>query len=406
MMHGLSKNSLSILGFFLFLASVLLPDIKLNASLPSLQILDFLLPIIFVVIWIKRKTITPNYYSLIPLIFSFYILFSIFISDNYRDLNPYFEVYKMLKVALLIVFFSLINFDFIKNLIHFLFGLLVLINLLHFFNLLHINFLLEHYYNGGIHIQFFGLDSMGAPAVKRLVGTMGNPNINGLLFGMFAILYFPFKFKQKELIGFFIALLMTFLCQSRTSLVIIIGIFLFLLVFHRSKFKLQQWLVLLFGTCTIYLLSWMLATSFFQYTSYNNSLLDGTALFSGSVRGRWESWELLWNMIVKHPIFGYGPNKNFFYANHIYSENEYLLMTWRYGVIGLMFYLSIFIYPLIKFIKKMEPYAIQAILLILLMTISALTNNPFTEKNILLIYIFGTSWAFSKYLNQESHVEA
>jgi O-antigen ligase len=405
-MHGLSKNSLSILGFFLLLASVLLPDIKLNASLPSLQILDFLLPIIFVVIWIKRKTITPNYYSLIPLIFSFYILFSIFISDNYRDLNPYFEVYKMLKVALLIVFFSLINFDFIKNLIHFLFGLLVLINLLHFFNLLHINFLLEHYYNGGIHIQFFGLDSMGAPAVKRLVGTMGNPNINGLLFGMFAILYFPFKFKQKELIGFFIALLMTFLCQSRTSLVIIIGIFLFLLVFHRSKFKLQQWLVLLFGTCTIYLLSWMLATSFFQYTSYNNSLLDGTALFSGSVRGRWESWELLWNMIVKHPIFGYGPNKNFFYTNHIYSENEYLLMTWRYGVIGLMFYLSIFIYPLIKFIKKMEPYAIQAILLILLMTISALTNNPFTEKNILLIYIFSISWAFSKYLNQESHVEA
>ena len=112
------------------------------------------------------------------------------------------------------------------------------------------------------------------------------------------------------------------------------------------------------------------------------------------------------SVLLAAPTFGYGPNKNFFYAHHIYSENEYLLFTWRYGVIGLMFYLSIFIYPLIKFIKKMEPYAIQAILLILLMTISALTNNPFTEKNILLIYIFGISWAFSKYLNQESHVEA
>ena len=405
-MHGLSKNSLSILGFFLLFAAVMLPDIKLNASLPSIQIIDFLLPIIFVIIWVKRKTITPNFYTLIPLVFSLYIIISIFITDNYKDLNPYFEVYKMLKVALLTVFFSLINFNAVKNLVHVLFGILVLINFLHFFNLLHINFLLEHYYNGGIHLQFFGLDSIGAPAVKRLVGTMGNPNINGLLFGLFTIFYFPFKFKQKELIGFFTALLMTFLCQSRTSLVIIIAIILFTLVFHHSKFKLQQWLILLFGTCTIYLLSWMLATSFFQYTSYNNSLLDGTALFSGSVRSRWESWELLWNMIVQHPLFGYGPNKNFFYAHQIYSENEYLLMTWRYGIIGLILYLSIFIYPFIKFINRKEPYAIQAILLILLMTISALTNNPFTEKNILLIYIFGISWAFSKYLNQESHVEA
>ena len=149
----------------------------------------------------------------------------------------------------------------------------------------------------------------------------------------------------------------------------------------------------------------MLVTSFFKYNSYNNSLLDGTAFHSGSVRGRWESWELLWNMIIKHPIFGYGPNKNFFYVNRIYSENEYLLMTWRYGIIGLLFYLSIFTYPFIKFIKKIEPYTIQAVLLILLMSISALTNNPLTEKNMMLVYIFGMSWAFNNYDKKESHAE-
>ena len=111
-------------------------------------------------------------------------------------------------------------------------------------------------------------------------------------------------------------------------------------------------------------------------------------------------------MIVKHPIFGYGPNKNFFYANHIYSENEYLLMTWRYGIIGLLFYLSIFIYPLLKFWGKAKPYAIQAILLILLVTISALTNNPFTEKNISLIYIFGISWSLKNLFINETHAKA
>lgn len=404
-MLGRNEFSISFLGFFLLFAAVLLPDIKFNAFMPAIQLIDFLLPVLLLVVWINRKNNTLRFYSYIPLAFSVYIFISIFITNNYSDLNPYFEVYKMLKIALLILFFSLINFNSIKKFVHVLFGLLVLINLLHFFNLFGINFLLENYYNGGIHIQFFGLNSLGGPAVKRLTGTMGNPNINGLLFGMFAIFYFPFKFKQKELIVFFTALLMTFLCQSRTILVIIIALLFFMFLFHRHTFNLKQWLLLLIGTSTIYILAWMLVTSFFKYNSYNNSLFDGTALHSGSVRGRWESWELLWNMIIKHPIFGYGPNKNFFYVNRIYSENEYLLMTWRYGLIGLMFYLSVFIYPFIKFFKKIEPYTIQAVLLILLMSISALTNNPLTEKNMMLVYIFGMSWAFNKYEKKELHAE-
>jgi O-antigen ligase len=405
-MNGLTKFNLSILGFFLVFAAVLLPDIKLANSMPRLQTIDFLLPLIAVIVWINRKELPPIYFSLIPLAFSLYILVSIFITKNHEDLNPYFEIYKMLKIALLIGFFSLINFKEIKNIIHLLFGTLVLVNLLHFFDLFNVNYYLENYYHGGIHIKYFGLDSLGNPAVKRLAGTMGNPNINGLLFGAFAIFYFPFNFKQNELILFFVALLMAFLCQSRTLLVVILVLLLFTLIFHHGKFKGTQWIIILIGTSFVYFISWMLATSFFQYPSYNNSLLDGTALMSGSVRSRWESWKLLSDMIVKHPIFGFGPNKNFFYANHIYSENEYLLMTWRYGIVGLLFYLSIFIYPLLKFWGKAKPYAIRGIFLVLLMTISAITNNPLTEKNIVLIYIFGISWSLKNHLIKETHAKA
>ena len=235
-MHGLTKFNLSILGFFLVFAAVLLPDIKLANSMPRRQTIDFLLPLIAVIVWIKRKELPPIYFSLIPLVFSLYILISIFITKNHEDLNPYFEIYKMLKIALLIGFFSLINFKEIKNFIHLLFGILVLVNLLHFFNLFNVNYYLEHYYHGGIHIKYFGLDSLGNPAVKRLAGTMGNPNINGLLFGAFAIFYFPFNFKQNELIMFFVALLMAFLCQSRTLLVIILVLLLFTLLFHHGNF--------------------------------------------------------------------------------------------------------------------------------------------------------------------------
>lgn len=149
-MHGLTKFNLSILGFFLVFAAVLLPDIKLANSIPRLQTIDFLLPLIAVIVWIKRKELPPIYFSLIPLVFSLYILISIFITKNHEDLNPYFEIYKMLKIALLIGFFSLINFKEIKNFIHLLFGILVLVNLLHFFNLFNVNYYLEHYYHGGI----------------------------------------------------------------------------------------------------------------------------------------------------------------------------------------------------------------------------------------------------------------
>jgi O-antigen ligase len=405
-MHGLTNYSLSFLGFFLIFAAVLLPDINFGNSMPLFQTIDFLLPVIAVISWKKRKEITSLGYSLIPLIFSLYILISIFITKNHEELNPYFEIYKMFKIALLSVFFSLINFIAIKNLIHLLFGLLVLVNLLHFFNLFNINYYLEHYYNGGIHIKYFGLDSLGNPAVKRLAGTMGNPNTNGLLFGVFAIFYFPFNFKKNELIIFFVALMMAFLCQSRTLMFIIIFLLLFLLIIHHGKFKFRQWIIILLGTSSVYFLSWMLVTSFFKYPSYNNSLLDGSALLSGSIRSRWESWRILVDMILLHPLFGYGPNKNFFYVNHIYSENEYLLMTWRYGIVGLGVYLSIFIYPLMKFWNKTTPYAIQGLFLVILMIISAITNNPLTEKNIVIIYIFGISWALKNHFLNETHAKA
>ena len=143
-MLGRNELSISFLGFFLLFAAVLLPDIKLNAFMPAIQLIDFLLPLLLLVVWINRKNNTIRFYSFIPLVFSVYIFISIFITNNYSDLNPYFEVYKMLKIALLILFFSLINFNSIKKFIHVLFGVLVFVNLLHFFNLFGINLFLEN----------------------------------------------------------------------------------------------------------------------------------------------------------------------------------------------------------------------------------------------------------------------
>jgi hypothetical protein len=146
----------------------------------------------------------------------------------------------------------------------------------------------------------------------------------------------------------------------------------------------------------------MLATSFFQFTSYNNSLLDGTAFHSGSARGRLETWKMLGKMITEEPLFGHGPYKEFFYQNKIYSENEYILMTWRYGILGLLIYLSIFLIPFKKLVSSENEIPLKGSLMLIMMLVSAITNNPLTERNIELLFCIGIAWIFQRHQTKES----
>jgi O-antigen ligase len=294
----------------------------------------------------------------------------------------------------------------LKKTIPILFGTLIAINSIHFFDLFNVNELLKVYYNGGIHIEYFGKNSLGEPAVKRLVGTMGNPNINAIMFGAFSIYFFPVNFNRKALVYFLVSLLFLFLCQSRTSILFLVAMFLFLLVFYAKIWTKKQWMIVLSGILIAYLIAWMFATSFFQFTAYNNSLLDGSALFSGSARGRLETWNLLFTQILEYPIFGYGPNKEYFYANHIYAENEYILMFWRYGIIGLFFYMSLYLFPFWQLVKKANKSLIPVLLLLILMSVSALTNNPFTERNIELLFCVGLAWGYQLYHSNQQKYES
>ncbi len=44
-------------------------------------------------------------------------------------------------------------------------------------------------------------------------------------------------------------------------------------------------------------------------------------------------------MTNKYLIDLLGYSKEYFYEHQLYSENEYILMVWRYGIIGLAFFL-------------------------------------------------------------------
>ncbi len=397
-----SKTWVTYLGVFIVFASLCLPAITLRSTLPSIHILDICLPLMFGFVWMNRSQLAAGYGAWIPFVFSGFVLFSIFIQGHHTSTSDYFEVYKWIKFGLAIWFFSLLDYSLFKRFIPWIFGFLVVINTVHFFEFTPLNKVLEHYYNGGLQIQYFGKDSIGGPAVKRLVGTMGNPNINALLFGYFSLYYFPTNMNRKNLGLFFVSLLFVFLCQSRTALLFIFCIFAFLAIFKATIWTKKQWTLVVFGTIGTFFIAWMFATSFFQFTSYNNSLLDGTAFHSGSARRRLETWNMLGKMIIEEPLFGHGPYKEFFYQNKIYSENEYILMTWRYGLIGLLIYMSIFLIPFKKLVASVNEIPLKGSLILIMMMVSAITNNPLTERNIELLFCIGIAWIFQRHQTKES----
>ena len=298
-MNGLVSNKLKlILAGFIMASVLLLPEIKLSSSLPSIQFIDIILPFVLLVLIIERKLIEISKFYFIAIAFFFYILFTIFLNNRQDSLRDFFELYKLLKWILVALYFSRIDaVVFSKQYIKPIFIVLVIANMFHYFNLFNFNYIVEHYYAGGVHIQTFGLNSLGQPTYKRMLGLSANPNINSMVFAFFSILFYPRKHKNnQEIIWFVVAVLMLFLCQSRTNLLALALMFLFTIFYKRSESKYMIRIV--FIVIGVYLGSMLIASS-----SYLNSLFVEKINNHASIMGRMEVWSHLWEMIKEKPFF-------------------------------------------------------------------------------------------------------
>ena len=75
-------------------------------------------------------------------------------------------------------------------------------------------------------------------------------------------------------------------------------------------------------------------------------------------------------------------------------------MLWRYGIVGFFFYIIIYLFPFRDFFRGRRPEFIQVLLLVILMMVSALTNNPLTERNIELLFCIGLAWGYQRYFEK------
>ncbi|MDD3876472.1 MAG: O-antigen ligase family protein [Bacteroidales bacterium] len=379
----------------IFLSTFLFPVFRFSSKMPYIDLLDLILPLLFISIWIERKHLKSRF-ALVVLAFAAYILLTIIINGRLSAYRDYFEILKLLKFLIVFVFIFLhISPDKFHKYIIAVFIAVAVFNLFHFYNILNFNeFLRRYYYTSDIHISLFGLNSLGQPATKRMLGTLGNPNNNAVIFLFFSCFFLMNPHKEKLIHKFFFLIAYTgiVLCQSRTGVISFLGIYI--LHFFLAPFNIRDKIFQFGAMALIFFI-------IFEYSSsdYIASLASGQDIIeTGSARGRLETWTYLWEMIRTKPIFGHAPFKEYFYENGLYSESEYMLMLWRYGIIGLFLYFLMLIQPaFIAFFKyRKEKNSHFLILFTGVIFITALTNNPMNNPVINITFAIALAyWAKS-----------
>jgi len=392
-------NTIDRILLVILLASLtVFPLIKINNAL-FIGFEEFIIPLLILRLLFSKAYFYNKYIVLIG-IFSFYIFLTIAINGRLTSLRDYFEIYKLFKYVAVVYFCIYVfkkGFSSLHLIVNVILVIVVLLNFAHYFDIFGFNQIIEPYYAvNAMQLEFFGLDSLGNPAVRRMLGTMGNPNNNALLF-LFFFAYYLSR-KKERLIGInkiflYISFFCILLTQSRTGFLSVIVIYIFWAVITKHSIKYIGVDILIFAASFIFAIMFdALALNYFSNT-IDTIALDGTeGLYKNrSIMGRMEVWEHLMGMIKHKLVFGHGPNKDYFYENGLYAESEYVLYLWRYGILGIILYFGWVLFPLFKNfnILKVNSFFGLSVLIIL---VNAIGNCPLTNPRILLLFAIVTAY--------------
>ncbi|MDQ7799259.1 MAG: O-antigen ligase family protein [Candidatus Edwardsbacteria bacterium] len=382
------KRAYNAIAAFFVGGLFLLPNISLGGGVPLLRSEDLAVYLMTLVLIFNIKRPLPLSKGLAA--YLFYIsLFAVWIlacmlgNGRFFVLRDYFEYYKLFKYAVIIVFVCLLLKDQAPNgwekLAVPIFGLLLVFNVLNYLNLFNFNKWVMPFYADSARLAGFGLDSLGRSAPKRLLGVMGNPNNNAILWSFFAAYFLSAKKNLWVYLFFLVSVTMVMLTGSKTAALALLA--MLLVNWQLQRFSLKSAAIVLTSG------GMMLGAVALFNISYISNLWNTDLAGNLSLMKRLEIWEHLAEMIRRSPWIGYGPNKDYFYQNHLYSESEYFLMAWRYGLIGLVMYLGQVLIPVIHGWRyRSLPYPKMLILFSVIILLAAFSNNPLTDARFLALY--------------------
>lgn len=371
------------------------------SNLPfSVHISDLMFPLILFSI-IRNKWYKQTLPFIIAAGISLIIVVSIMINREYGDLANFYEVYKIIKIAACFIFFKNLLPDVkIKYCWDIIFIFLVVFNLFNYFNIFSFNTIIMPFYceDTNLNLIYFEYNRLGMPISKRMIGVLGNPNDNAILFCFFAVLYAPYKkMKIKNISFFLIAVAGMLACQSRTTMVAFIAFWiaycLFTTLAWKKKAILSAAVILLSFICIHCGKMQYLSTMFTsQKLSEEEINLNIKAFKTYSWTGRKDIWRflVLENQTPKTILLGHSPDKQFIYSKEIYFESQYVSIFYKYGLVGLLAIMTIFVLPFIRAFKRInrerESFRYWAMLIII--AVVSITNCPFYHPVLVLLFIY------------------
>lgn len=399
-MNGMIKSfTIPYILFFIVIYSLLLsPQIKIETY--NVYVFDILLPIISIFVvyqlifnlsFIKYILDIKNTPLLLFSIYFFIFISSLLVNQSFEFVNIT-ETYKFIRFIFFFIFFIIIlSNKLVFNKLHIhaniIFILLVIFNLFNYFNLFQFNNIIEPYYSWGKHLFLFGVNSKGEPDTKRLIGTLGNPNLNAIIFSFFYVYYLIESLNKKKalsLIYSILALTLMLLCQSRTSIIATVFVLIILFILNKNNYLYFFKIILLNITITAALIfSIQIIDNNYSTIKY----VKQTSTSNNSVTIRIEIWKFLLYRLKDKPLLGYGPDKIFLREHQIYPESEYIYVAYKYGIVGLIIFLLFYFWPLYTLSKPiLSNTKIIAMSYFLICYIASITNFSFEDFQLNVFY--------------------
>lgn len=378
-----------------------LPPIRLSLSF-SVRVEDIIFLLVLPIFLFKERVIL-NRTTL--LVFSLIIveIISILVNNNILYVSALFEPVKILKFFIILnIFFR----GFLKYQNRFMryfdifFIILVVINFFQYFNILDFNDYIGKFYIPEHHLTVFMEEPL---ATKRLLGLMGNPNNNAILFSFFYSFFTAIYIllKQKKYMYYSIgAIVMVVFCQSRTTFIALLFSILLLPLFvdiRRYLGKISKMFLIL-------LVLLIVSFSLIQM-SYLTSIKDISVFESSSWQVRILVWKYLWDYIKQQPLWGSGGYKELYYSQNIYVDSGYFWFLYNFGMVSVIIYILLFlnqIFTSLKHRRTSFSYLNFAFSVIILIT--SISNAPFQEPRLNLLIAISIA-LFSSHLKERSMTE-
>ena len=367
----------------IMLSAMLLPSLEIRPTLPRVRLDDALIFGAFAINLLIR--LTRRSHSLYDLEFSYhegqrkgmgaatkvFLLFlgSIIISNLFAvvflqgsiGIRDVMEVVTLAKYYLIITLAISLDlqeteFDLLQKAFLGGFAFVLVLSWGQFLNLANVNAWLTPFFAQS------HLDNLVNANPPRVLGTFDNPNVMGIasVFSMTLFVtwfYFQRNDRSRAAILFVttgLAIKLTFLTISRTALLATAAVLAFLSLWAMVKLHLKK--EILFKISILFVLT--LTIFFTSPRGFTSRMSEATDLnTSTSAQGHLMRMGSAFGFIKQSPILGWGTAKD---TMTTLVDDEYALITRRYGVIGLAFYLWLFLRPAKAALQRVRLFSFYA----------------------------------------------